>query len=365
MFRFFHQPSFYILAAIFLISLGMLLFIHPKVPDSGILQQPGVYEAEVLEILSEKEVQISDGRTVREQMLRIRVPADSEVEEATVRNDYVPVEIGDRIFVQELLFETDAGSRFTIHNVKRDTGMAWLLGVFIGIVLFVAGRQGLRALLGLLFSIAIILKFMVPAIFAGFSPMIVGIGGALLILVVALYASHGFNEKSIAAFLGIGAALVLVAFLSNFSVSALNLTGYSEEAFYLNFLTPNTINFAGLLAAGIFIAVIGVLDDVAVTQASAVFTIASETKLRGWALFRKAMAVGHDHIAAVINTLFLAYAGAALPVLLLFSASRMPASLVLSNEIIAEEIVRTLVASIGLVIAIPITTFIAVFFLKK
>jgi uncharacterized membrane protein len=359
------EPNKFSITAITLISLAILFFIKPAIPENNALMQGGIFEGNVVEIRDEYERRTDDGRVMPVQVLRVEVVKGDEKEEIEIVNDYVPASVGDVLYLQESLFDMRTKDAYAINNIKRDVELKWILALFIVLVVLISGLHGVRSLVGLLFSGAVILKLMIPALFFGTQPILVGIGGALLILLVSLYVTYGLNIKSLSAFLGIGITLVLVAGLTLWAASSMRLTGYSEEAFYVNLVTRNAINFASLLVAGILIAVIGILDDVAMTQVSTVFTLASETNLRGRSLFYKAMIVGHDHIAAVINTLFLAYAGAGLPLLLLFSLSEMPVAFLISNEIIAEEIVRTLVASIGLVMAIPITTLIAVFFVMR
>ena len=316
----------------------------------------------VKEVLSERETTLEVGnksKVLKEQDLVVEIVVENERRNISVLNDYIPVAKGDRIFVRRSLF---GDSEFSIVDISRTSWLVILSILFVALVFLTSGWKGFYSLVGLLFSFTVIFTFMVPQILKGAGPVEIGIGGAALILVPTLYLSYGLNRKSIAAFIGIIVALLFVGVVSNYFVNALQFTGLGGEvSVFLDMETSNSINFIGLLIAGIIIAAVGVLDDVAVIQSSIVFRLASaNSSLRGFALFREAMHVGRDHISAVVNTLVLAYTGASLPLILLLSLRGMPADYFVSIEMVAEEIVRTLISSSGLLIAVPLTTVIAV-----
>lgn len=358
----------YILGAIILVSLGLLFFSFQDKStseDEAFIQS--VFEGEVLEVLSSREAaQTITSRTVIEQELLVAVKREGETKEITIVNDLIPLNEGDIVYLQASLIGT-ADESFDIINVKRHSRLGLLAVFFVGLTLLVAGRKGASALVGLLFSVAVIFGVLVPGILSGNDPVLMGLGASILILVVTLYASHGVTKKSLSALIGITLTLAIVGFIARFSVSWIRFTGFTgEESFYLNFQTNNEISLIGLMIAGIIIAAIGVLDDVAVAQASTVYAIQSANpELNGFELFRKAMQVGKDHISAVINTLALAYVGASLPLLLLLRAEQFPVGFSLSTELVAEEIVRILVSSSGLVLAVPLTTFVAVIIQRR
>ncbi|MCG2686467.1 YibE/F family protein, partial [Candidatus Parcubacteria bacterium] len=206
-----------------------------------------------------------------------------------------------------------------------------------------------------------IFKFILPQISAGRDPILVAIVGSLLIIPLTFYLSHGLNRKTTTAVLGTLAALLITGILAKIFTEATHLTGYaSEEAAFLQVIKEGTINIKGLVLAGIIIGVLGILDDITVAQAAVVQQLKkANPQLKSSQLFTQAMGVGQDHIASMVNTLVLVYAGASLPLLLLFVDNPLPFSQVINYEIIAEEIVRTLVGSIGLIAAVPITTFLA------
>ncbi len=360
---FIKKPHPVLLVVILVVSVWLLInATYTPTEDVGTISD--AEGATVLEVLSERDRQAGPtGRIIPEQRLLVRTETDEEIE---ILNDFTPLEPGDRVYINILSPNPDeitTGERYVI-QVQKEGGLLWLTALFVLLAIAVSGWKGVRALIGLAFSLAMVFSFILPRILSGADPVITGVVGAVIILLVSIYASHGLNRKSVAALSGIALSLVVVALLAKLSLEGMNFTGFvGEEAFYLG-TGSQVINLLGLAIAGIIIAGIGVLDDVAITQASTVFALRSVKKeLRGLALFKKAMEVGRDHIAAVINTLVLAYTGAALPLLLLVTQHQFPLDFVVSNERIAEEIARTLVSSSGLLLAVPLTTLIAVWML--
>jgi uncharacterized membrane protein len=215
--------------------------------------------------------------------------------------------------------------------------------------------------LGIMLSLAVIVLIILPGIQGGRDPLAVSILGALLFVGLSLYIVYGWTVKTHAAVLGSFLALVITGILATIFVTNARLTGYGDENMFLvTQLTQNQLNVRSLLLAGILIGTLGVLDDLVISQASAVFELfRSNPKQTFGELFRSAMNIGQDHIAATVNTLVLAYAGASLPMLLLFSFNNVDYGLAINLEFIAEEIVRTMVGSLGLFAAVPITTALA------
>jgi YibE/F-like protein len=220
--------------------------------------------------------------------------------------------------------------------------------------------QGVRSLIGLACSFAVIVGFVVPAILRGRSPVAVALVGAMAIMLVSLYLAHGFGRKTTAAVVGTMLALGLTAALTAGFVDLAALTGLaSDEALDASFQVGG-ISLRGLLLAGIILGGLGVLDDVTVSQASLVFELRRADPAAGFAeLVRSGLAVGRDHVSATVNTLFLAYAGASLPLLVLFVSGGDALGTVATSEAVAVEIVRTLCGSVGLVAAVPLTTLLA------
>lgn len=246
---------------------------------------------------------------------------------------------------------------YSFSDFERRPPMIGLAVMFAALVLLTGRWQGLRALGGLAASLAVIIFFIVPAILEGSSPTLVAFVGALAVMLVTLPLAHGIGPKTLAASLGTTASLALTLLLAHAFIRLAHLSGVSsEEAVYLR-TTQGGLSLQGLLLAGMVIGALGVLDDLTVSQSSTVMALRrANPKLGFRALFRGALSVGHDHIAATVNTLVLAYAGASLPVLLIFSLADTPLSEAVNFEAVAEAIVAMLVGSIGLIAAVPLTT---------
>jgi uncharacterized membrane protein len=209
-------------------------------------------------------------------------------------------------------------------------------------------------------SLVVITGFIVPRILAGWDPVIVAILGSVVMMDISLYLVYGWSRKTHVTVDGLFLSLVLTGFLATWFVDLARLSGFgTEEAGFLQ-VAGIQLDLQGLLLAGILIGTLGVLDDVAIGQFSAIFELSKANSSLGWqALFRHGMVIGRDHTAAMVNTLLLAYAGAALPLLLLFSVNAEPLGMTFNREIIAEEIVRTLVGSLGLLAGVPLTSLLA------
>lgn len=237
----------------------------------------------------------------------------------------------------------------------------WVLGaVFAALVLLVGGRQGALSLAGLLSTVIVIWQFILPAILGGANPLLICIVGATVIMAVTLIVGHGGGRISLVALAATATCLVLAGLMASWAVSFASLTGAAtDEAATLTRLAGGAIDMRGLLLGAIIIGAVGVLDDVTTTQASTVFQLhAADRTLARRELFRRAMTVGRDHIAATTNTLLLAYAGAALPLLLLLAGQNFPIGVV-SFETFATEIVRTVAGSMAIVAAVPIASAVA------
>jgi uncharacterized membrane protein len=254
-----------------------------------------------------------------------------------------------------------------VTDVVRLQSIMWLLILFITIVILVGLWRGITSLISLGVILAILFGFILPQLMKGSDPVLITLIGAAMILAVSIFATHGFRKTSLAAFVGTIGGLVVTGVLAYLFVGFTDLTGLaSDQAAMLQLKTGMSLNAQGLLLAAIIIGALGVLDDVAVTQAETVQElIKTDSKLSGRKLFGRAMRIGRHHIGSVINTLVLAYAGASLPILILFVASDQSSLTLLNSDFIAEEVVRTLVGTIGLVCTVPLATWLAVLVLKR
>lgn len=206
-----------------------------------------------------------------------------------------------------------------------------------------------------------IFNYILPKIYLGEDPLKTIIISIIIIIPINFFLSHGFNKKTFSAVFGTIISLVLTGFLANLFIEKVKITGFSsEEINFLQIIKKGELNIQGLLLAGIIISILGVLDDVNISQSSIVFKLKEMNKnLKLKDLYQKSMEIGREHILATINTLILVYTGSSLPLLLLFLDSSVSFYELINYEIIAEEILKTLITSIGLIISIPLTTFIA------
>lgn len=252
------------------------------------------------------------------------------------------------------------GQDLYIADFRRSPALAWLVALFVGVVLLVGRWHGARSLLGLALSLLLVTRFIVPGILVGQSPALVALVGAVAVMLATLYLTHGVSSRTTAAVLGTTAALAITVVLGVVFVDWAAITGFSSEEARFARVVIEGLDVAGLVLAGLIIAALGVLDDVTVAQAATVWALHDTDPRQGpLDLFRSAMTVGRDHIASTINTLFLAYAGASLTLLVLFSTSGRPLGDIVTSEIVATEVVKTLVGSLGLISAVPITTALA------
>jgi len=268
---------------------------------------------------------------------------------------------GDRVVLSG--YEDVSGNlNLFIDDYVRRGPMLLLFFIFLVLSLIVAGKRGFTSFVGMILTFLMIYWLVLPMISGGSNPIFVVLIFSIIAIPITFYLSHGVNRKTNVAVVGTFISLVITVVLSAIFVNWAKLTGFTtDEASFLQILKGGSFNMSGLLLAGIIIGMLGVLDDVTVSQASVVFQLKNANKRMNFTeLYKRSMDVGKDHIASMINTLVLVYAGASLPLLLLFTDSSHTFAQVINYEIIASEVIRTLIGSIGLVLAVPVTTFIAV-----
>lgn len=260
------------------------------------------------------------------------------------------------------------GELYYITDKYRMDGIFVIFAIFIALVLFFGKVRGVTSLLGLLLSVLVLIKYVVPQILAGRDPVLVSVMGALVIAVLSLYMAHGINRRTTVALFSTIATLFISAVLAIVYVKFSQLTGTgSEEAIFLRMGPLGNIDLKGLLLGGIIIGALGVLDDITISQSTMIDELRqANPSLSKAELYKRGTRLGREHIASLINTLALAYVGASFPLLMLFSVSQdIPFWLTLNSEFIIEEVVRTLVGSSALILAVPISTFMAAYFLGK
>ena len=268
---------------------------------------------------------------------------------------------GDKV-VLNVTKDQSGKDDFTITDYVRRTPLLILFLIFVGLAALVGGKRGLTSIIGMVLTFGVLFVIVLPQVLKGFNPVAATVLASFVIIPVTFCLSHGINKKTLCAIAGTFISLFLTGLLAYVFVDASHLTGYaSEEASYLNVGRNGAIDIHGLLLAGLIIGLLGILQDITISQAAVVCQLKNANdKLKFYSLFSRAMDVGRDHIASMSNTLILVYAGVSLPLLLLFLTNPLPFSAVINFEIIAEEVVRTLVSSIGLILAVPITTALTV-----
>lgn len=282
------------------------------------------------------------------------VPVDTNSAAGTAR-----LRTGEQVLLSRNIGPNNQAS-YEFVDYQRGQPLALLSLLFAVVVVAVARWRGVGALIGLAVTWLVLVRFLLPALLDGRNALAVALVASSLILCLVLFIAHGINARTATALLGTLASLLLVGAIGATAVGVTRLTGLaSEEGAYLQSVATG-VQLRGLLLAGMVIGSLGVLNDMTVTQASAVWEIHladPDRTLRD--LYRSGMRVGRDHIASTVYTLVLAYAGAALPLILLFDLGGRKVSDVVTSEIVAEEAVRTLVGSIGLVACVPLTTLLA------
>jgi uncharacterized membrane protein len=279
------------------------------------------------------------------------------------------VHAGDTVIVSTLKSQ-DNKTLYTIVDHYRLPSLLLISAVFIFFVLLLTGKKGIGALSGLVISLLIIVLFIIPQILSGHDPLTVSILGSLVIMVVTLYLAHGLNHRTTIAVVATFLSLVLTGLLAVLSVHIAKLSGLgSEDAVSLFVNAKTSINFQGLLLGGIIIGALGVLDDTTTTQSTTIAELSeADPSFTFKDLVARGMVIGKEHIASLVNTLVLAYAGAAISIfifiILSLKSNSQPWWVIFNSELLAEEIVRTLAGSIGLVLAVPITTLLAALFAK-
>ncbi len=363
---------------LFLIGLPQLLLAQETDITNGSSHQADeLFTAEVTKITEEKEITRENGSTFYQQNLELK-GLDHKWKDKIVTYQGISemdliglsrFEIGDKVIVQKSS-APDSEDQFFITDYVRKTSLYWLISLFVATILIIGKKKGFKSLLGLIISFLIIIKLMLPQILAGSNPVLVGIIGSLAILTIIIYLSDGFNQKSNLAILSVLISLTVTMILSIIFTDLVNLTGMvQEEATFLLGLGQHVINFKGLLLAGMLIGAVGVLDDVIVGQIETVKQIKeANPNLSKKQVFLMAYEVGNTHLGAIVNTLFLTYTGASLPLMLLFIIKQEPFisfSQIINSEIIATELVRTFVGSIGIALSMPIATFLGAYLLKN
>lgn len=354
------------LAAIFL----WVFFLLPNLVAAQEVHQEfqEVVKAEVLEIVNEYERPITGttASTTVQEMRIVLMEGEKNGEVVRLENDLLILGEGDKIFVNRLQ-SIEGNEYYVFKDVERRGPLLILVVVFMALVVWLSRWQGVRALISLGISIGAVLFLLIPALLAGWSPALAALVVAGLVLAVTLFFTHGFKPRVVITFIGTFGAVAVTCLIAWVWTTWMRFTGFGDDAsVYLNFATNGTIDLVGLLLGGIIVGLLGVLDDVAITQASVVEELkAANPNFSFSDLYERALRVGRDHVGSLVNTLALAYAGAALPMLLLYSFSASSPITLLNQEVIAAEVLRIMVGSIGLILAVPFTTAMAAWYFRN
>lgn len=331
-----------------------------------------IFKAKVVDIIKEEEKKNDDGKIIKQQDLLL-LGLDKEFKnKEIVFNGVGNIEIignniykkGQTLFVLASWDQTNNQYNYYITDRSRSDVLIFISVLFVLFLLLVGGFKGLRSVFSLILTFVIIIFFIVPRILDGANPVLITSIGSFLILFSVVYLTEGFNVKSHISSLSIFLSLSLVIGISWLFINLGKLSGaFSEDVFILLNIGQNAINFKGFLLAGVIIGTLGVIDDIIISQVVSVEQIVESNPHQDWKdVFKKAHKIGVSHIASMTNTLFLAYAGVSLPVLILFVSPDNPFSgleQIISNEAISTEIIRALSGSIGIILSVPLSTFLA------
>lgn len=351
-------------ALFFVVSLGSPLFAQGQPYPQEIF-----YKAKVEEVTNQNQ-QILNGITSYSQTVKVKIldgdMKDKEIKieqgkDSLVKNDQL-VKLGETIVIVKIL-GPDNAPIYQISDRYRINNLVPIILIFFVAIIVLSGWKGIGSILGMAISLAVIVKYIVPQILSGSDPLFTSIVGCLVIMITTIYLAHGFSTKTTVALVSTFLTLVGTGLVSVLFTNITSLTGLgSEDASSLQLGVTSAINFKGLLLGGMLIGTLGVLDDVTTGLSASVFELAkANPTLNFKKLVRAGLEIGKEHISSLVNTLVLAYAGASLPIfiIIVLNPTNIPLWTILNSEMIAEEVVRTLAGSIGLVAAVPLTTLLA------
>ena len=340
--------------------------VPPETSTATLINNQGTYKAKVLQILGQHEETFPNSEVlVTVQNLRIQViSGDTPDRVIELVNDFRPMQVGNKFWGQ---YVTDNSGKTIYVVADQDRSQVlWFLGLFFIIMVITFGRmQGLRSLVSLGLSFGFIIYVLLPLLLQGFSPIPVALVSGIVILSLAIILTHGYNRISLVALAGTSVTVLVTGVLAYAVTHAGAISGLaSHESIYLNFNTGGKLDFVGLYLASVIIGMLGVLDDIAITQVAVVremYALHPEMSVKR--VYDHALRVGKEHVGALVNTLVLAYVGVALPTLLYFSQSTAPLGQIINQELFVTEIIRTVVGSAGLIMTVPLTTIMAAWLL--
>ncbi|MDD4989475.1 MAG: YibE/F family protein [Candidatus Pacebacteria bacterium] len=355
---------------VFILSLGFLCNLNSVHAADLVPENRTTAKAEVLEVLTQERKNDPGTDTPTDyQTLKVKIlDGDEKGAEVTVENDYLDLQKGDVFYLIHTVDKYNGIDVYSVSEPYRIPALYFFIGLFIICVILFGGKQGVRGIIALALSFFLIGYLLLPGILHGYSPVLVSIGVSSLIIILGSYITHGFNRTTTSAVIGMIVTITLTGILAYFSIKYARLSGFTtDESVYLSQNTRGQIDLAGLLLGGILIGLLGVLYDAAIGQAIAVEELHEVgPHLPKSAIYKRAIRIGREHIGALVNTLAIAYVGASLPLLLLFySFGTGDYTQTINKEIFSTEIIRAIIGSIGLVLAVPITTLVSTWMLVK
>ena len=354
----------------FFLSFVLIYFLFSNVPLIHAQQRTEQMEGQIQSIENTTKTIEGNNQLQKIHKMTIVVTSGQLTNKVITVEDFASAQarqfnVGDTVIIGTNK-DLNGNESYYISDFVRRTPIFLLFLLFVGLVLLIGKKKGFTAIIGLCASILIIYYFVIPNLLSGTNPILITLAASLFIIPITYYFAHGFDRKTTAAVIGTFICLVVTILIALFFVEAAKLSGFSSDEASFVKMMKGDINIKGLLLAGVIIGLLGVLDDITIAQANIVFQLKhAQEKLTSAQLYTRAMIIGKDHIASMVNTLILVYTGASLPLLLLFTNNSAPFSEVINYEIVAEEIVRTLISSIGLILAVPLTTYIAVIMVRK
>ncbi|MBP7700489.1 YibE/F family protein [Candidatus Woesebacteria bacterium] len=327
---------------------------------------------EVIEIVSQQAFS-TDGQSFYVQTVKVKPNSSTDEQIITLGSEFQPLNENQKLSVGSKVIISQQPSmenqtQLVVNDTYRIPVLVSLAVIFTFLVIMIGGKRGVFSIMGMIFSLFVLISFIVPHILSGDNPFLITFIGATVTSVVTMYVSHGFKRQTHIALISMMICLGFAALLSTTAVELGHFVGLgSEDASFLQFGSAQKINLQGLLLAGILLGTLGILDDITLAQTAVIEQLkAVNKKLDFSELYFRGLEVGKDHVASLVNTLIFAYAGTSLPLFLLFTLFRtQPNWVILNSEIVAEEIIRTLVGSIALIMAVPITTAIAAYWITR
>lgn len=355
--------------------LGAVRASAQTLPDDPHSSAETFVKGVVQSILTES-TQTVDGFTTLTQQLQVRIL------EGTQQGKVVTIQRGSDVrltqnqrltpgtqVIVDIIARQGETPQYTITDIYRLDSLGYLAIFFFIFTILVAGKKGFGSLIGLLVSGGIILGFMIPQIVHGADALLISIISSMAILLITTYLAHGFSKQTSIAVLATFISLFLAFAFSQFAVNFAHLAGLGTEDSYLIELNPSLhIDVRGLLLGGILLGTLGALNDVTTTQVAAIMALFKQnTKMSFWVLAEQGFFIGREHIVSLVNTLVLAYAGSALPLFIFFilNPSHLPTWVIINNESLVEEFIRTIGGSFGIVLAVPVATFLASWFATR